>query len=262
MRRLGVGYRNELAGWIHSRPDEIDCLEVTAEHFFDHPERLVELKKMYPLFLHGLGLSLGTPGKLDSSHLQRFVDVCNIADPEWVSEHIAFTRSHAVDLGHLNPVPLTRSTLHCMIDHVLELKQACNKPVLLENIATHIQIKSEIAETDFINRLCEATGSGLLLDITNLYVNSKNHHYLATDWLSEIQSEYVRQLHIVGYTKKQDIYHDTHSAAIQTPILSLLETVLEFPGIESIIIERDQDFPPINELEAELRMIGAMCNVH
>ena len=39
------------------------------------------------------------------------------AKAEWISEHVAFTRTAEVDLGHLNPVPLTRDSLSVLVDH-------------------------------------------------------------------------------------------------------------------------------------------------
>jgi len=63
--KIGLGYRRELAAWIDSRPANVECLEITAEHFFDgHEEFLSALARKFPLFVHGLGLSLGTPGPL------------------------------------------------------------------------------------------------------------------------------------------------------------------------------------------------------
>src|SRR5207248_6078515 len=85
MRRLmmvGVGYRKQLADWIDSRPSGVDCLEITAEHFYHGgQERLSDLSKRFRLFVHGLGLSLGTPGPLDKSRLEQFARVSSAANP-------------------------------------------------------------------------------------------------------------------------------------------------------------------------------------
>ncbi len=112
MRWVGLGYRRELAQWIGARPPEVGCLEITAEHFFEGgADHLRTLAQDFPLFVHGLGLSLGTPGTLDEETLARFEQVVEWAQPEWISEHIAFTRSSEVDLGHLNPIQPTREML-------------------------------------------------------------------------------------------------------------------------------------------------------
>ena len=32
---VGIGHRAPLREWIATRPSEIECLEITAEHFFE-----------------------------------------------------------------------------------------------------------------------------------------------------------------------------------------------------------------------------------
>lgn len=256
---LGVGYRKPLARWIDSQPTEVQCLEITAEHFFDDPGLLHDLKQHYPLFLHSLGLSLGTPGPLNKNYLNRFAQVCRQADPVWISEHIAFTRVNEVDLGHLNPIPYTRETLDYFVDHALEVQQLCHKPLLLENIATHLQLPGTLAEPEFINLLCERAGCFLLLDVTNLYVNSRNHGFDPNHWLQQIQPDYIRQLHIVGYAQEGEILYDSHSENIQQELYLLTRDVIEYSEVQSIIIERDNNFPPVAHIRQELIKLGECC---
>ena len=69
---VGMGFREPLAEWILSMPEKIDCLELTAEHFFDGGELILEqLRDLYPLSVHGLGLSLGTPGPIDQNTMSQ-----------------------------------------------------------------------------------------------------------------------------------------------------------------------------------------------
>ena len=256
--RLGVGYRAPLAKWIHRCPAQINCLEITAEHFFDHPAAIEKLRDHYPLMVHGLGLSLGTPGPLDQHYVNRFVEVCRLADPLWVSEHIAFTRAGDLDLGHLNPIAYTDESLAGFAERVLALQSACDKPVLLENITSHLQIVSPMAETDFINGLCDKTGCGLLLDVTNLYVNSRNHRFDPHHWLRQIQPECIKQLHIVGYSERDGVWHDSHDSNIQHELFTLTREVVRYSSVDTVIIERDHNFPPPEQLAAELRAL-AQC---
>lgn len=257
MRRIGVGYRAPLAKWINSHPPQINCLELTAEHFFDHPAAVEKLREHYPLMLHGLGLSLGTPGPLDYAYLKRFLDVCRAADPLWISEHIAFTRTYELDLGHLTPVAYTKKSLTLFIDHVSELQDVCGKRVLLENITSHLKIDSPIAETDFINLLCDKTGCGVLLDVTNLYVNSRNHGFDPCHWLRQIQPQLITQLHIVGYSEAGGRLHDSHDNNIQQELFYLTRQVIDYSLVDSVIVERDHNFPPLDQLTAELQALDA-----
>ncbi len=260
MRRVGLGYRAALHDWIVENEAAIDCLEITAEHFFGRGQKtLATLSKRFPIFVHGLGLSLGTPGPLDRETLKQFAGVAKVAKAEWVSEHVAFTRTAEVDLGHLNPVPMTRESLSVMVEHAREVSEFCQLPLILENITFDLNIGGELAEVDFLNQLCDQASCGLLLDVTNLFINSKNHRFDATAWLREIQPHYIKQLHIVGYSKLGDAYHDHHAATIQPDLLDLLRTVLDYCSVEAIILERDEKLEAANEIGDEIQKLHTIA---
>lgn len=253
---VGVGYRGPLAAWIDARPAELECLEITAEHFFDDgDDRLQALAKDYPLSVHGLGLSLGTPGALDAETLANFKRVADAADAKWVSEHVAFTRTAEVDLGHLNPLPPTQESLKALVDHTIELRETCGRPLVLENITSALRIEGEMTEPEFLNALCDRAGCGLLLDATNLFINSRNHGFDAGAWLREIEPSQIRQTHVVGYSEDNGRLHDKHCEAIQEDLLELVAEVVAYGNVEAIFIERDGKFPPVEELAEELRRL-------
>lgn len=263
MRRLaGLGYRHALAGFIAARAARaapVGCLEITAEHFFGAPRHLAELARAYPLFVHGLGLSLGTPGPLDPRTLEDFARVVDAANPRWISEHIAFTRTAEVDLGHLNPVRPSRETLQTLCRNVKELAARCPRPVILENITSHLSLDGEMKETEFLNRLCEEAPCGLLLDVTNLHINSRNHGFDARAWLRQIKPRWIVQLHVVGYARKNGRCEDTHAEPIQDELLDLIREVLEYAPVQAVILERDENLERVDEIEADLQKLEALC---
>ncbi len=257
---IGVGYRKELAGWIDSKPRGVECLEITAEHFFQGgEERLAQLAKRFHLFVHGLGLSLGTPGPLDAKILEHFARIVRAANPDWISDHIAFTRTAEADLGHLNPVPPTREVLGTIAGHAREVSARCGKPIILENITSHVRLTGDLSETDFLNELCERADCGLLLDVTNLFINSRNHCFDPLEWLRAIEPRRIVQLHIVGYSRAGNRYTDSHSEPIQEELIELARAVVNYAPVKAIILERDEDFPATPELELEIAKLERIC---
>jgi len=255
--KIGLGYRRDLAAWIDSRPANVECLEITAEHFFEgHEESVSALARKFPLFVHGLGLSLGTPGPLDPVRWKKFARVVQITNPEWISDHIAFTRTAEVDLGHWNPVPPTQEMLRVIADHAREVSECCGKPILLENITSYLQLKGDLGETDFLNQLCDRANCGLLLDVTNLFINSQNHGYDPLKRLQEIDRGRITQLHIVGYSREGERYTDSHSQPIQEELIDLARAVVSHSPVQSIILERDEDFPGPDELAGEMAKLN------
>ena len=260
---IGLGYRRELASWIDTRPAGIDCLEITAEHFFHGgEEQLAKLAARYHLFVHGLGLSLGTPGPLNAVQLDQFARVVSLANPDWISEHVAFTRTAEANLGHLNPVPPTRETLEIVAEHAREVSARCRKPIILENITSHVRLHGELSETEFLNALCDRADCGLLLDVTNLFINSRNHGFDPLCWLRDIEPRRIRQLHIVGYSQDHGRYVDSHSQPIQEELIELAQEVAAYAQVAAIILERDEDFPNAHELEAELAKLERIRGHH
>jgi uncharacterized protein (UPF0276 family) len=256
---LGVGFRRELARWIAARPAEIGCLEITAEHFFGRDlAPLRSLGRDYPLFVHGLGLSLGTPGPLDRDALDAFAAVAAAADPLYVTEHVAFTRTREVDLGHLNPVAPTPPNARVVADHAREVMDRCGKPMLLENIASPLDLKGTLPEPEFLNRICDAAGCGLLLDVTNLFVNCRNRRLDPMEWLAGLERANVLQLHVVGYTRRDGRWHDAHAEPIQKDLLDLTREVLARTSPAGVIVERDENIPEPEEFAAELRRLEAL----
>lgn len=110
---------------------------------------------------------------------------------------------------------------------------------------------------EFLNRLCEKADCGILLDVTNLYINSKNHGFDPRTWLNELNPERIVQLHVVGYSVRAGRWEDLHSEPIQDDLLGLIREVLAYAPVRAIIIERDSNFPEPEELAVELRKLEA-----
>lgn len=261
MRWVGVGYRNAIRDWIESKPPRLNSVEITAEHFFDCEHGILEsLAKNYATFVHGLGLSLGSPGPLDQYTLSEFSRVAESAQARWISEHVAFTKASDIDLGHLNPLPLTRNSLQVMVDHAREVTECCKRPLVLENITFDLAVGGELSEPEFLNELCAQAQCGLLLDVTNLYINSHNHDFDAVKWLSEIEPSYIRQIHIVGYTKSNGRFRDFHGSKVQPELLDLLRMALEYSAAESVILERDERLEELDEIATDIIAIAGIAN--
>ncbi|MDP6442677.1 MAG: DUF692 domain-containing protein [Pirellulaceae bacterium] len=263
MAWVGLGYRRPWANWIDSRPREIECLEIIAEHFFAGGERrAAELTSRYPVFVHGLGLSLGTPGPLDSETLAHFAAVVDAVHPEWISEHIAFTKSGDIDLGHLNPIAPSPKSLQVIADHTRRVADLCQRPIILENVTSNLRPVGPLSEPEFINRLCEQAECGLLLDVTNLFINSRNHDYDPSAWMAQVDPAHIHQLHVVGYSMRDGRPHDSHAAAIQPEIFELVDEAAGYAPLKAAIIERDSSFPTPNQIAGELRQLREIFDRH
>lgn len=265
MRRglIGLGHRPGLARWLSSGVSEVQCLELTAEHFFDATDDTISaVGARYPCSVHGLGLSLGTPGPLDADIVARYARVARLANACWATEHVAFTRADGIDLGHLNPIAPTRDNVALLTDHATTLHETTGLPVCLENITSALALEGDMREVEFLNALCDTPSIGLLLDVTNLWVNARNHGFDAFAWLCELRPGAVKQAHIVGYGEQHGRLVDDHRAPIQPELLDLLAAAADAQPIEAVILERDLDIPGPAELVSELARVRHAIGWH
>ncbi|HMS43372.1 MAG TPA: DUF692 family protein, partial [Pyrinomonadaceae bacterium] len=84
---------------------------------------------------------------------------------------------------------------------------------------------SEMSEAQFIKSILEETDCGILLDVTNLYINSKNFGFDWRKFLDEIPLERVVQLHFVGSHKHGKRLIDAHADRTEAEIWEIFRVV-------------------------------------
>lgn len=254
---VGIGYREQFRADIFLHRDKIDFLEITADHYFDandfKKEELELLKSNFSLIPHGLDLSLGSAEGIDEEYLEKFAELVENLQPKWFSDHLCFTKSGGKNIGHLAPVPYTNEALKVFIKNISRVKDRIKTPFILENITYMVRFSSsEMSETEFITKILEETNCGLLLDVTNLYINSQNFDFDWRKFLDEIPLERVIQLHFVGSHKHGNTLIDAHSNKTENEIWEVYKEVCERCDVKGAILERDGNFPPFEEIIEEI----------
>ncbi|MBI1355332.1 MAG: DUF692 family protein [Acidobacteria bacterium] len=257
---VGLGYRPALHGGIFRHRPSLDLLEITIDHYLEaSPEKRDELELLrahFPLIPHGLNLSLGSAEGLDGRYLDAVAAVVERLNPPWWSEHVAFTRAGGVEIGHLAPLPRSEEALDALCANIAVARRAIAAPLILENITTTMDLPgAEMSEAEFLKALCERADCGLLLDVTNLWLNATRlglDPEAALDELLAACGERVVQLHFVGPERRGREWTDTHGGAMTEEVWRLLDRTLAGAPVRAAILERDQAFPPFGELLAEV----------
>jgi uncharacterized protein (UPF0276 family) len=257
---IGIGWRPELALMI-SRRAALRFVEVVAENIDPSaiPLPIRQLRERgVKIIPHGVSLSLGGADPIDSDSVNKLGRLAIELDAPFVSEHIAFVRAGGIETGHLLPVPRTRDGLDVLVANVLAAKTLLPVPIALENIATLFEWpEPEMDEATFLAEALERTDALLLLDISNLYANSRNHRFDPILFLDRLPLERLAYAHIAGGIERNGLYHDTHAHAIPRGALELLEELASRVGLPGVLLERDDHFPPQAEIEAELDAIAS-----
>ncbi|HVE58182.1 MAG TPA: DUF692 domain-containing protein [Pyrinomonadaceae bacterium] len=254
---VGIGFREQFRADVFLNQDKVDFLEITTDHYLDaKPQKFDELKLLkehFPLIPHSLELSLGSAEGIDEEYLEKVAEIVEFVAPEWFSDHLCFTRSGGVKIGHLAPVPYTTEAVKVFVKNITKVKSLIKTPLILENITYLVQFpSSEMSESAFIKTILEETDCGLLLDVTNLYINSQNFGFDWRKFLDEIPLERVVQLHFVGAHRSGKRLIDAHANKTDEEIWKVFAEVVKRCEIKGAVLERDENFPTFTEILDEL----------
>ena len=242
----GLGYRRELKEAMLEARARIDFVEIVADQFLGGPHHLKELEELcaiFPVIPHGIGLSIGS-SVLDETYLRAIKAVSDVTGSRYYSEHLCMTRAPGIDIGHLSPIWFTEEVLHRTAGNVLRVQEALAKPLVLENVTYLFEIPgASMTQAEFFGRLCEATGCGVLLDLTNLYTNSVNHHTDPMTFLREMPLDRVVQIHLAGGYWANGVLIDGHCEPVEEGSWSLLDALVDAAPVRASILEHDANFP-------------------
>lgn len=259
---VGIGLKREHCNALLADPSPVDFVEVHAENFMsDGGPNLALLDRIaetWPLSLHGVALSLGSEAPLDRAHLLRLRRLIDRAQPASFSEHLAWSSHDGNYFNDLLPVAYNTATLQRVINHVDEAQDFLGRKLLLENPSTYIELAASTwHEAEFLAEIARKTGCGLLLDLNNLYVSSQNHGWPIDDWLGRFPLDQVGEIHLAGHERVADaagrpLLIDSHGDAVSAPVYDLLAQVTARGGRLPVLIERDNNLPPLSALLTEV----------
>jgi uncharacterized protein (UPF0276 family) len=263
---VGLGLRWEfLEEVLDGPPLDLAFFEVSPENYMRrggyYPQALERVGRRYPLVTHGLTLSVGGQTVPDADYVSELRDeVARLGSP-WHSDHLAVTSMAGRALHELLPVAFTRETAQRVGERLEALADALGRPVAVENITYYARpAPRELSEAEFLAELFAHTRAGLLLDVNNVFVNAKNHRFDARAALAAFPFERVVEVHVAGHARLDSgLLLDTHGTPVAAEVLELLGFALEHTGPVPVLLERDNDVPPLAELCAEVRAVRAVC---
>ena len=257
--RAGIGLRHQhYRALVDSRPP-VGWIEVHSENYFGGGRPLAFLEAArahYPLSLHGVGLSLGTDGALDRTHLVRIKALIARLQPDLVSEHVSWSITGGVYLNDLLPLPYTEEALAVICGHVQETQDFLGRRILVENPSTYLQFThSTIPEPEFVAEISRRTGCGLLLDVNNVYVSACNHDFDAYEYIEAMPGDAVQEIHLAGHAVREiddaTLRIDDHGSAVCDAVWQLYAAALRRLGPVPTLIEWDSNVPELPVLVAE-----------
>ena len=261
---IGVGLRFPHFEEILEQKPDIDWLEVHSENFFGAGrarQYLLNIRKHYPISLHGVGLSLGSATELCLNHLTRLKQLIETVDPFLVSEHLSWSTQGNTYYPDLLPMPYTDESLTIIASHIQQAQDFLKRPLLIENPSSYITYKeSSWEEAEFLNELLKRTGAFCLLDVNNVFVSAMNHGWNPIHYIQQINPVFVREIHLSGHSSRQIenvlLRIDSHDQPVCPDVWDLYKKTMGLIG-EKIptLLEWDDSIPPLPNLIAEAKKI-------
>lgn len=243
----GLGYRREIANSLFEHKNAVDFVEIITDQFtrdFRVLDTLAELRDTFVVVPHGIGLSVGSALPPDRQYLRKIRIVSELVNAPYYSEHLCMTRAPGIDIGHLSPLWFTEEVLQTTIRNVAQVQEYLGKLLVLENVTYLFEVPgATMPETEFFKRLVKATGCGMLLDVTNLYINSVNHHFDPVKVLHEMPLDSVVQVHLAGGFWSHDVLVDGHSETVDEETWRLFSALTDLVQPKGSIVEHDANFP-------------------
>ena len=252
----GVSIRRAHVAEAIAQPATLDLIEIVADHYFEpRPRSNAQLQALCARFVvvpHALDLSLGSADGISLHYLRRLGELIDIVRPPYWSEHIAFTRAGGRAIGHLAPLPRTHEALDVLQRNIERVRAVIETPLILENIACPFDIPyADMDEPEFLARIVERTGCGLLLDVANLYYNALNRGNDPYAVLRDLPLHAVVQCHLAGGHLSHGEWVDSHAHGVPEPVWDLFAEIVARSPVRAAIVERDENLPPFAELATE-----------
>ena len=260
----GLGLRRRLLpDLVAMDGGAVDFLEVAPENWIGIGGRLGRqfrrLAEKFPLVCHGLSLSLGGPAPLDTAFLNQIKAFLDRHDVLAYNEHLSYCSDEQGHLYDLMPIPFTGEAVEYVAGRIRRVQDLLERRIGIENVSYYAAPGRELSELDFVNGVLEEAGCDLLLDVNNIYVNSINFGYDPYEYLEGIDAARAQYIHVAGHFEEApDLRIDTHGAAVIEPVWDLLGAAFDRYGAMPVLLERDFNFPPFNELLDEVDRIRAL----
>ena len=226
---------------------------VGATKRFSHATAAIDELRRYAddraVIGHGIGLSLPSALPLDQELLDQVTGSHRLLQYRWYSEHLSvfLVPNRSVpnaQAGMGLPVVLDDETLTLVGGKIRQLGDALGTRILLENPTIFSPIpEPDMSEPAFFNRLHRETGCGMLLDLHNLYANTKNLGISAHDYLAELNPEIVVEIHLAGGDPLKGFHTDSHSQPTPETVWDWAhEWAPRFPNLAAITFEYHESY--------------------
>lgn len=253
---IGIGLRKAHHRYILDQRPEIEWFEIITENFLADGGRaqevLEELLHHYKVVMHAVSLYFGSPEMPPKEHLDRIKALVRRTKTPWLTDHLCWGSIDGSYSHDLLPLPYSREVAKVTADKIKKLRDFLEVEIAVENVSSYAEYTaSQMSEWDFLNEVAEQADCGVLLDVNNIFVSSRNHNFDPAVYIESINHSRVVQIHIAGHCDKERYIIDTHDRAPIAAVWDLYAHALRRCGHTATLLEWDSKIPPFEQVYAE-----------
>jgi len=253
---VGIGLRTAHYGHILERKPVVDWFEIISENYMVEAGRplhvLDQILEQYRVVQHGVSMYFGNAARPNRDHLRKLKRLVKRTGTPWLSDHLCWGSVDGRYTHDLLPMPYTWEAVEWTARNIREVQDFVGIPVAVENVSSYAEFHaSEMTEWEFLSEVVERADCGILLDVNNIYVSSKNHGFDPYVYLDAVPAERVAQMHIAGHTKYERYLLDTHDHPVLDPVWKMYAHAIARIGRTATLLEWDDRIPSFDEVHAE-----------
>jgi uncharacterized protein (UPF0276 family) len=255
---LGVGIGLRIPHYKHilaERPS-VDWFEIISENYMLDGGRplhvLDSILERYKVVQHGVGLYFGSSDKIPRGQLQKLKRLIQRTKTPFLSDHLCWGSVDGKVSHDLLPLPYTMEAARHTAEKVKMAQDFLEVPICVENVSSYAEFKdSTMTEWEFLSEVTERADCGILLDVNNIFVSSKNHSFDPLDYLRGVPAGRVGQIHIAGHSAYEHYIIDTHDHPVCDPVWALYKSAIQLVGPTNTLLEWDDKIPSFDEVHRE-----------
>ncbi len=253
---LGLGLRPEHYQDFLAGSQPLNWLEILSDNYLVPGGKplyfLDAIRQDYPVAMHGVALNIGSSDALDWEYLSAIKALAQRVEPHIISDHLCWTGVNQHRMHDLLPLPYTEETIRHVAKRIQDVQDFLGRELVVENLSSYLQAQAPLKEWEFVRAVAQEAQCGLLVDVNNIFVSSRNHGFDAMDYLKALPADRIRQIHLAGHTYSGEFCVDTHDQPVCTDVWQLYGQAVKLWGHIPTMIERDDNIPPLQELLDEL----------
>ena len=254
---LGVGLRAKHYHHILTEKPPVDWFEILSENYLETEGRplwnLDQVSERYPIAMHGVSLSIGSTDPVDFDYLRKLKALAQRCNAVWLGDHVCWTGVAGINGHDLLPIPFTEESLKHLVTRIRQVQDFLERPLALENPSTYLEFAhSSMTEEEFLAQMADEADCGLLLDVNNIYVSSRNHDRDPFAYLEKVPFDRVVQIHLAGHSDYGTHCIDTHDNFVIDEVWALYGEVCRRAGSIATLVEWDAEIPEFPVVHEEV----------